>query len=297
MSTEKTSEVADLKQDAIEQETPQLTAGTILHRAREEKGWLKEDIAARLNLRYAIIDDIENDIVNDQMSETFVRGYLRAYARLIGADEKQVLDAFDALGDKPQKPIKMQSFSRRTIKESNDFILKGVTWCVVAMILGSLILWWWQQDRQTNNVTSEANVSELVVKEAQAPSQDFIESESQQQFEQAEFSALETAAPVTIPEAASNPTPASTTEGILADTPVVKAERLKVTFIGDSWIKVTDGDSKVLALGVKNQGTELLLDGKQPFTVIMGIPKNVEIEFLGETVNKKISEARVVVSS
>lgn len=297
MSTEKTSEVADLKQDEIEQETPKLTAGTILHRAREEKGWLKEDIAARLNLRYAIIDDIENDIVNDQMSETFVRGYLRAYARLIGADEKQVLDAFDALGDKPQKPIKMQSFSKRTVKQTNDSILKGVTWCVVAMMVGSLILWWWQQDRQTNNITSEANISEPVAEGTQASVQDLIESEDQQQLEQAEFAALEMATPATMPEVVSNPTPASTTEGISADTPVIQAESLKVTFVGDSWIKVTDGDSKVLALGVKNQGTELFLDGKQPFTVIMGIPKNVEIEFLGKTVSKKISEARVVVSS
>lgn len=328
MSIDETSGVADLAQDAKnEQKTDSgQTPGAILRQAREEKGWLKEDIAARLNLRTAVLNDIENDNFDAQIGETFFRGYLRAYARVIGLPEQTVLDAFDEMGNADQKPITMQSFSRRTTKESNDTILKGVTWAIAIVMFGSLVFWWWQQEKQQSTpvatapessleatdvaaknaeLKNETTLSEQTVLQLQHPEQDTgLASEDSLLVESGSVS--QTAQVSEVEAQASQTESQNMTATQVAAVPEVTTEVaqarpelniLKLSFDGNCWIKVTDSDNQVLAYGEKKQGTELSLNGKQPFTVIMGVPRNVQIEYRGKTVFRNGSEARIVVSS
>ena len=64
----------------------------ILSSARKEVKWSVEDVAANLNLRIAVIEALEADDYSDLPGPTFVRGYLRSYARLLGVDEKEVVE-------------------------------------------------------------------------------------------------------------------------------------------------------------------------------------------------------------
>jgi transcriptional regulator with XRE-family HTH domain len=68
-------------------ETAQLTPGTILKTAREQRGMSQQDVAHRLNLRISLIRDIEEDRFDQKTASTFTRGYLKTYARFVGTDD------------------------------------------------------------------------------------------------------------------------------------------------------------------------------------------------------------------
>lgn len=334
--TENTNTTA-LEQDQIDDATQDgRTPGEILRQAREEKGWLKEDIAARLNLRLVVLNDIENNIFGETLSDTFMRGYLRAYARLIGANEIEVLDAFDKTFAAEDKPMKMQSFSRRTVKETNDTILKIITWVILLAMFGSLAIWWWQDNQMPISSVTEM-IAESTPAEKKSPAEQRSaeeqyedidsnrekssenlsgEGRSDLQSSNSPTSHIEmdvlTDADIPLPEIETITLDGSSSRepnGALSATPteekqdaqtfsaVADMQTLKLTFDGNCWIKVTDSTQKVLAYGEKKKGSRLAIEGKQPFTVIMGVPRHVQIEYLGKTVFRNGNEARIVVSS
>jgi|GEM_PF-1274415 len=53
-------------------------------------------------------------------------------------------------------------------------------------------------------------------------------------------------------------------------------------FSADCWVQVTDANGEVLAVGIKRIGKVMPLEGVVPFTVILGEPSAVSIEFDGE---------------
>ncbi|TQV86903.1 RodZ domain-containing protein [Aliikangiella coralliicola] len=70
-----------------------------------------------------------------------------------------------------------------------------------------------------------------------------------------------------------------TTELELVTEPVVNAT---FTFSGDCWVKVTDANNEVLAIGTKRQGKIMPLQGVAPWRVTLGEPSVVKLEFKGE---------------
>lgn len=87
-------------------ETAQLTPGTILKTAREQRGLSQQDVAHRLNLRISLIRDIEEDRFDQKTASTFTRGYLKTYARFVGANEEAVVAAYDGLGLDDKNTVK-----------------------------------------------------------------------------------------------------------------------------------------------------------------------------------------------
>ena len=53
-------------------------------------------------------------------------------------------------------------------------------------------------------------------------------------------------------------------------------------FSADCWVKVTDANGETLAIGIKRQNYVMNFDGVAPFTVVLGEPSAVSIEFEGE---------------
>lgn len=79
--------------------SPGSSVGMILAEARAARDLTQDDVADQLNLSSRVIAAIESDDYAQLPGATFVRGYIRAYAKLVGVDEKSVLDgAADADG-------------------------------------------------------------------------------------------------------------------------------------------------------------------------------------------------------
>src|SRR4029453_5082048 len=75
--------------------------GLLLRGAREARGLSIEEAAGPLALNFALVLAMEEDRLGLLGAPVFARGHLRNYASLVGASEREVMDAFEA-GEVPE---------------------------------------------------------------------------------------------------------------------------------------------------------------------------------------------------
>jgi cytoskeleton protein RodZ len=75
--------------------------GALLRAARESAGLTIEEAADRLRLGEALVLAMEEDRFGLLGAPVFARGHLRNYAALVGAPEKEIMEAFD-IGEVPE---------------------------------------------------------------------------------------------------------------------------------------------------------------------------------------------------
>ena len=117
--------------------------GAQLRAAREGLGLSIEEVADRLRLNEALVLAIEEDRFGLLGAPVFARGHLRSYAALVGAAEREVLDAFE-VGDLPEPTfltvgdrapgLRSQGRARR--------IAVILSIAAVAAAAGVCALWW-----------------------------------------------------------------------------------------------------------------------------------------------------------
>lgn len=124
-----------------------VTPGQLLREVREARGHTVAEVAAALRLRISVIEALEADDYEPLKGSTFVRGYFRSLARLYDIDAKPLGEAYEAMGygAPAASTLKMQSFSRRKIREKNDGRLMLVSYAIIALVIGAAAWWWWQQ--------------------------------------------------------------------------------------------------------------------------------------------------------
>ncbi|NLS14285.1 DUF4115 domain-containing protein [Vibrio sp. SM6] len=303
------------EQTAPQETTPPVEAGTLLKNRREAIGMTQKEVANKLRLRIAVVEQLEaNQFKGDQVA-TFTRGYLRSYAKLVGLDEHVVLSALEQTADvQPQEQV-MQSFSRKTSQAQHNSRITWVTWGVFLTIIGISSIWWWQnqQDNSLNVAvaTQESAQERAIIEEitvaAPAPAAADISAQPQSRVDNelvlASDSAELNAAPtvttlVAEPESSAaqlEPTLVTTTSELIDVQPAViepstpaTQNGLPVTvmnFTADCWIQVKDANGRVLAEGLKKAGQREEFSGKSPLKVILGAPEGVQMTFASEPVD------------
>ena len=97
-----------IKNEEVQQSEPVVQGpGQILRQARERSKLSVQDIADKMKLKRALIEDIEQDNFDINISLTFVRGYLKLYAKHVHVEETEILNAFEKLNIQktPNLPI------------------------------------------------------------------------------------------------------------------------------------------------------------------------------------------------
>lgn len=133
--------------------------GQILKQARERASLSSQDIADKMKLKKALIEDIEQDNYDINISLTFVRGYLKLYAKHVKVAEADILKAFENLSIQKKEPVELQSFSRKVAHQANDDKLMLVTYLIVAAVIALVVVWWIQQDSTVTSTELNANNS------------------------------------------------------------------------------------------------------------------------------------------
>ena len=133
-------------------ETPILSPGEQLRKARQGYRWSVEDVAANLNLTADVVRALESGDHEALPEAIFVRGYLRAYARLMEIDESLVLtDAEGAGGESIGSVVPILGKEALKDKKGRQWLKfstpqkKGwrKTLLVSALVLlGILVAWW-----------------------------------------------------------------------------------------------------------------------------------------------------------
>lgn len=247
------------------------SAGQMLLQGREQRQLSVQQVALQLNLKPEQVIKLEQDQF-DNMPETFARGYVRAYGRLLKLPESPLMAAYAQQSGREQSITKpMRTFSNRTAKQATENRFMWLTYGIILLLVVLLFIWWWQTARVTVSnaeqpgsepeVVIPATVTDVIAEPPQPTPEQF--SEMLELLVPAEKNTAESAA--------------------IELVPVV--DLLEMRFSENCWVDVLDADGNRVAFGTKQAGYIMQLSGKAPFTVTLGNPSVVKINFNQQAVD------------
>lgn len=276
--------------------------GQILRQAREHANLSTQDIADKMKLKKALIEDIEQDNFDINISLTFVRGYLKLYAKHVHVEEAVILNAFEKLSTQKKEPIKLQSFSRRVANQANDDKLMLVTYLILAAIIALVVIWWFQQSSTEPSASTTSNypetVTDDVITQEASPLEETLTSDSEFLLSSQTIESDFLDEPVVEELSIDNQPVSSESVSDTADLAVLSSAAIATTetetaapvelifeFSGDCWMNLADATGENIAYGVKVKGRVMPVTGIPPFVVTLGAPEVVKIRYAGERID------------
>ena len=219
--------------------TPSL--GSQLLSARQQAGLSIDDVANKLYISKAVVNELETDSVPESSNALFYRGYVKSYAVLVGLDCGDMVKTFRAQYHCDDDLKTMQTFSNRSKNDTHNNYLNWVTRGVVVVITIAIFVWW-QQRQSMSEMPTVAQESITV---------------------------------------ATEPSPRLPIAPVANSVITVDSNHLQSTFTfsQDCWVKITDATNAVVAIGIKKAGTSIEVSGVAPLEVILGAPQGVEITY------------------
>ena len=271
-----------MNEDNTQPQNDEPSVGQILKTHRENANISLAKIASLLKLTESQVEHIENDEYHLLGAKTFVKGYIKNYCRTLNIDSTAILTMLPAYSTS-DKPVDMQSFSRRTEKEAHDSRLMTVSYLILAIVIGSSAVWWWQNAMPIDEQTNTINANNSLISEQQKSTKLLAEAADEAQSNEIEpapqanstvFNEQQTiqAAPLNDAQSQSEPTSSDLSTIIMM-------------FNDESWVEIHDANDEKIAFGVKKAGYEMTLTGVAPFSVVLGKHDVVRITLNGEPVD------------
>ncbi|NRD73292.1 DUF4115 domain-containing protein [Shewanella sp. VB17] len=265
----------------------QVTIGSLLKSARKKQGASVGDIAGELHLRPCIVENIEADNFADIASAIYVKGYVKNYARIVQADLEKIKACLDIQLPKACAP-EMQSFSRKTTRQARDGRLMFVTYLIALILLALLILWWVQKsDTQASVDFSQPTMEEIADSASESFSTRALPDPNEERDSGIEdtdritepANVAATSEPV-VPE--KNVKPATQQQAVISEQ---QYSLLSLSLAADCWINVKDANGNVLINDLKKAGSQLEVEGREPFNLTLGAPQVVTIKLNNESIS------------
>jgi cytoskeleton protein RodZ len=246
------------EQHAAPQDGDDLGPGAMLARARVERRLGIPEIAERLKYGPRQIEALEADDYGRLAGTTFVRGMIRGYAKLVGMDPAPVLQALDRRNIPAQASVDLRTqripFPDGNRRATRLYLALSV---IVLVAVGGILYEW-----------HFAGVAPTPVSIRVAPPGPRAAREAA------------VAAPVD-QETPAHVTPAAMTES--GNAPVSRdgagGRRIELEFQKESWVEIKDRDGKTLLSQLNAAGTQKVVEGAAPFSVIIGNAPNVRVTY------------------
>ena len=243
-----------------EEQAPPLDAddlgpGAMLARARAEHQLGIPEIAERLKYGARQIEALEADDYGRLPGTTFVRGMIRGYAKLVGVDPASALKALERRHIPAQASVDLRT-QRVPFPDGNRRATRlYVVLSAIALLAIAVVLY----ERYVAGVPS---------------------------------------APVTV---APQPAPRPAPEAAVAASDATEADpaaesgaattsrgrRIQFEFLRESWVEVKDRDGSTLLSQLNPAGTQKVVEGAPPFSVIIGNAANVRVTYKDAPVDLK----------
>ena len=271
-----------MNEDNTQPQSDEPSVGQILKSHRENANISIAEIASLLKLTESQVEHIESDEYHLLGAKTFVKGYIKNYCRTLNIDSAAILAMLPAFSTS-DKPVDMQSFSRRTEKEAHDSRLMTVSYVILAIVIGSSAVWWWQNAMPIDEQTKTINANNSLITQQQENTKLLAEAadeallndiESTEEVDSALQNEQQTiqAAPVNNAQSTSEPKNSD-------------LSTIFMMFNDESWVEIHDANDEKIAFGVKKAGYEMTLTGVAPFSVVLGKHDVVRITLNGEPVD------------
>lgn len=265
--------MTDILEDQVSASVPE-SAGARLRRERENQGLNLSDVARTLRLSEKQVVALEADDYAKLPGRTFVRGFIRNYARLVQLDPEPLMARLsfgqEEASHQIQAPSQKISFSEHQEKPWLKWLL--MTFAIVAVASWGVLEW--LGPVQPKSVA----VSRTAVPVAPLPP------------------AVSVPPPVMPEPAADVPppvTPAAVVAAPVAEAPQTAAAppvatalaRLTMTFSGRAWVEVRDKNGKILHSQNNTTGTDQVVEGEAPLSLVIGNSANVKLIYKGQPVD------------
>ena len=252
--------------------------GQELAAAREARGLSLADVAQQLKFSPRQLEALEQENFEVLPGAAFARGMARSYARLLKLDPEPLVQRIagrfelpdsNQLAARYHQPVPFSDSARRS------------TFVYLAMSLGVLVLvggvaYEWHQER-----LAAAKRTTVVAKAAPR-------AEKQRPVEVAPPVPVQ---PATAPAVAPVITPKTivqekTEKTVVAAAPAVAAaaprptggaNRLVLRMEGEAWIEIKDSSDRMLVSSLNPPGSERVVRGRPPYTLVIGNASNVVV--------------------
>lgn len=247
-------------------ETP-VSLGRILREAREKLGLSITEVADQIKFAGRQIEALEADEFEQLPEMTFVRGFVRSYAKILNLDASALL-ALLPLPEVTPQPLVYRSVevpfpTEYTAQRSN------LVWLGTALLLAVLIVifavWQYTKPVIESHETIKTETSLALPVEALAP---------------------EMSAPIEQPQEALPETkPVTQTEKPTNVETNAKPGVLRLVFDEEAWAEIRNRDDKILSSQVNPRGSELDVDGRAPFSLVIARAASVHVFHHGKPVD------------
>ena len=251
--------------------------GEELARARAALGFSLADVAQQLKFAARQIEALEQGRYAQLPTGAFARGMVRAYARLLKLDPEPLVQRIAGRTATPdnaaavasvRRPIPITDGARRT-----NLIYAAMSLAILLVIAG--VVFEWQRER------SGAARLIFVPAAAQAPAQ------APQDAPQLVSSAVSVSAMSVSPGAIAVPQAAPVVAAAAPASPAASAQgpaaegirRLFLKFERESWVEIRGRGDKLLLSRLNAGGTEQAVEGRPPFSLIIGNAQHVRLSY------------------
>ena len=235
------------------------SVGAALRDARERLGWSVADVESRLKFASRQIEALEAENFTHLPEIFFVRRFVRAYAKLLQLDPDPLLAALPIAPAQPSlhtANIAIEVPFRNTYATRRLKIIWLATGLVVVTI--TLVLFVWLN--RSKPIVPQATVESIELPVVMA----------------APASVVIAVDVLAVPPEAPAAAKVIKTE---SNSTSKQSASIRLKFDADSWVKVTDNDGKILLSQLNSSGSEQHMNGKPPFSVIIGNISGVHLYY------------------
>jgi cytoskeleton protein RodZ len=276
--------------------------GAELAAAREARGLGLAEVAQQLKFGVRQLEALEADRFDDLPGGTFARGMVRSYARLLKLDPEPLLPRVAAHYNAPDsnqlaarfsQPVPFSDSGRRS---TLVYLAGGIG--ILVVIVG--FYWQWQRERNAPQQMA------FVKPKAEAPQPRKAAPPPAQVASAAPQAAVPAPAPAPVLEEkkpaaeakkaeekkavekkAVEKKPAGAVQTVAAPPPSGVHRIVLRVESEEAWLEVTDGNGRQLVSSLNRAGAERVVQGRGPFTFVIGNASHVRIELNGREFDLK----------
>ena len=283
-----------------------VSPGGLIREARQAQHLSVDDLAALTKLARPTVEALERDDFAALLEPVYARGYYRKAAKVLGLDEKLLVDAYSSrvVPKSPLPPAKLRLASGEDLGSGNRIPVAMAIVVALGAIIFCAFLWLVrgtttqlpQSLPSSINGATQSNAPPAAMvpappAEAGTPAQAAPQPEMPAPGADAAVlapapeTAAAPAAAVPAPQASATPPAPAVAAAPVAPAAVVGSGPLQIGVSADSWISVKDSTGKSLLRGLIKAGQRVAVDGQPPFDLAIGNAPAVKLQYKGQAVD------------
>jgi cytoskeleton protein RodZ len=267
--------------------------GQKLHEARMRARLSAEQVAETLNLSIQQIAALEENDFARLPGPTYVRGYLRNYAQLLGLQPEEIIESYASVNG-THGATRPSTLTPEREVTTRDGTVRFATFLVVGILILLSVVWW--QGRSSRLIATESGMqmqgqsteTKVAPEQREMASAPTISGEVGDTATSPSASAGAAEPPV--PDVAAEPPIAdvlSQESGLASSAPAAPHDTAQLVLHtrDTSWADIRDASGNKLLYMLVPAGRRITLSGVPPFTVFVGNPEGVGVEFNGKYID------------